>query len=70
MFDRDTLVKMVKREPDKKQKTAISRSYFSNFKQGKLLGGAWFHQTFAEVTDPVAWQREMRQYRPLPGREG
>jgi hypothetical protein len=39
MFDRDTLVKMVKREPDKKQKTAISRSYFSNFKQGKLL--AW-----------------------------
>lgn len=26
-------------------------------------------QTFAEVTDPVAWQREMRQDRPLPGRD-
>ena len=26
-------------------------------------------QTFAEITDPVAWQREMRQDRPLPGRD-
>ncbi|MDP2831727.1 MAG: hypothetical protein Q8Q28_00195 [Pseudomonadota bacterium] len=24
---------------------------------------------FAEITDPVAWQREIRQDRPLPGRE-
>jgi hypothetical protein len=24
----------------------------------------------AEITDPVAWQREIRQDRPLPGREG
>ena len=25
---------------------------------------------FAGVSDPVAWQREIRQDRPLPGREG
>jgi hypothetical protein len=25
---------------------------------------------FAEVDDPVAWQREMRTDRPLPGRDG
>jgi hypothetical protein len=24
---------------------------------------------FAEITDPVAWQREIRQDRPLPGRD-
>ena len=24
---------------------------------------------FAEITDPVAWQREIRKDRPLPGRE-
>jgi hypothetical protein len=24
---------------------------------------------FADITDPAAWQREMRQDRPLPGRE-
>jgi len=29
---------VVKREPKKKQKTAISRSDFSQFKQGKWLG--------------------------------
>ncbi len=26
--------------------------------------------TFAAVTDPVAWQREVRHERPLPAREG
>jgi hypothetical protein len=25
--------------------------------------------TFAEITDPAAWQREIRRDRPLPGRE-
>ena len=25
--------------------------------------------TFREITDSVAWQREMRRDRPLPGRE-
>ena len=25
--------------------------------------------TFAGITDPVAWQREIRKDRPLPGRE-
>jgi hypothetical protein len=24
---------------------------------------------FAEITDPIAWQREIRKDRPLPGRE-
>ncbi len=24
---------------------------------------------FAEIADPVAWQREIREDRPLPGRE-
>jgi hypothetical protein len=26
--------------------------------------------TFAGITDPVAWQRELRHERPLPAREG
>ena len=25
--------------------------------------------TFADITDPVEWQRQTRQDRPLPGRE-
>ena len=25
--------------------------------------------TFREITDPVAWQREIRKDRPLPGRD-
>ena len=25
--------------------------------------------TFAQITDPVSWQREVRKDRPLPGRE-
>ena len=25
--------------------------------------------TFREISDPVAWQREIRKDRPLPGRE-
>ncbi len=25
---------------------------------------------FVDITDPVAWQREQRQDRPLPGRSG
>ena len=25
--------------------------------------------TFQHITDPVAWQREIRQDRPLPGRD-
>lgn len=25
--------------------------------------------TFSSITDPVAWQRESREDRPLPGRE-
>jgi len=27
------------------------------------------HQPFADIEDPVAWQREVRQDRPLPDRE-
>jgi hypothetical protein len=28
------------------------------------------HRTFCAITDPVRWQRELRQDRVLPGREG
>jgi hypothetical protein len=27
-------------------------------------------RTFSAITDPVGWQRELRQDRQLPGREG
>jgi antitoxin (DNA-binding transcriptional repressor) of toxin-antitoxin stability system len=27
------------------------------------------HHSFGEIEDPVAWQREVRQDRPLPDRE-
>lgn len=26
-------------------------------------------KTFADITDPLEWQRQIRQDRPLPGRE-
>jgi hypothetical protein len=28
------------------------------------------HRTFSAITDPVRWQRELRQDRVLPGRDG
>ncbi|AFY60248.1 hypothetical protein [Synechococcus sp. PCC 6312] len=36
----------------------------------KALEEAAALNPFAEITDPVAWQREQRQDRPLPGRSG
>ena len=33
------------------------------------LKAAVASNAFAEITNPAAWQREIRQDRPLPGRE-
>ena len=27
------------------------------------------NNVFADISDPVEWQRDLRQYRPLPGRD-
>jgi len=35
----------------------------------KALAQAAALNPFAAISDPVAWQREQRQDRPLPGRE-
>ena len=45
--------------PDERRKRILD-----GFKQLHELGA------FADIEDPVAWQREIRQDRPLPGREG
>ena len=34
-----------------------------------LLGQLAERRTFSAITDPVRWQRELRQERVLPGRE-
>ncbi len=38
-------------------------------RMGELLQKLAETNPFAEITDPVAWQREIRKDRPLPGRE-
>lgn len=38
-------------------------------KAAALLEELAQHQTFAEIGDPVAWQRATRQDRPLAGRD-
>lgn len=47
-------------------------SEFDAEERGRLLAEALRQlqaaNPFKDVTDPVAWQREMRQDRPLPGR--
>lgn len=35
----------------------------------EALENAVASNVFADIADPAAWQREMRQDRPLPGRE-
>lgn len=35
----------------------------------EALENAVASSVFADIADPAAWQREMRQDRPLPGRE-
>ena len=35
----------------------------------RLLGMLADKGTFSDIEDPVAWQREQRKDRPLPGRE-
>ncbi len=38
-------------------------------KLAKLMAEASKKNLFSEIKDPVAWQREIRKDRPLPGRE-
>lgn len=38
-------------------------------KAAALLEELARRKTFSEIVDPVEWQREIRQDRPLPGRE-
>lgn len=36
----------------------------------ELLNRLGTMKTFSEITDPVAWQKNIRKDRPLPGRAG
>ena len=38
-------------------------------KLAKLMAEASKKNLFSDIKDPVAWQREIRKDRPLPGRE-
>ena len=38
-------------------------------KLAKLMSEASEKNLFSDIKDPVAWQREIRKDRPLPGRE-
>jgi hypothetical protein len=35
----------------------------------EILGKIAASNVFAEISDPVEWQRDLRQDRPLPGRD-
>ncbi|ASF46284.1 hypothetical protein [Methylovulum psychrotolerans] len=41
----------------------------NGFAVAELLDNAAKNNLFASIDDPAAWQREIRQDRPLPGRE-
>jgi hypothetical protein len=62
------------REPLRVQVTVIpATDPESDAERGRRMAAALRKlaemNAFAEITDPVAWQREIRKDRPLPGRE-
>ena len=54
----EVVVKKPKRSPAESRERLLQ--IFENLKH---------MDTFSEITDPVAWQREIREDRPLPDRE-
>jgi len=55
------------------QRTSHSLPDFDDEERGRRLAEALRQlqaaDPFKNITDPVAWQREIRQDRPLPGRD-
>ena len=55
------------------QQVQATRSSFAEAERGKRIKAALQALadlgTFAHITDPVEWQRQIRKDRPLPGRE-
>ena len=48
---------------------ALSREMSRGRVMAKILEQLAQSGTFAQITDPISWQREIRKDRPLPGRE-
>lgn len=55
-------------EQKAQQKTPITSTQTRQERLAEALEQAAALNPFADITDPVAWQREQRQDRPLPGR--
>ena len=56
-----------------RQRAQAARSAFAEEERGKRIKEALQALaelgTFADIKDPVEWQRQIRKDRPLPGRE-
>lgn len=61
-------VQYLKQKIVKKERTAQTEEP-NGTKLAKLMAEASQKNLFSGIKDPVAWQREIRQDRPLPGRE-
>jgi len=57
------------RQPGNITPTAFSEEQRRQ-KLGECLEQLAKHSPFSDIKDPVAWQREIRKDRALPGREG
>jgi len=55
------------------ERARVAQSASSEAERGKRIKAALQTladlNTFADITDPVEWQRQIRKDRPLPGRE-
>lgn len=64
-------------EPDGPVPVYVTMSYLTDSEDSESKGQTVFEQlqaladmgAFDEIEDPVAWQREIRKDRPLPGRK-
>lgn len=52
-----------------KSKSKLKENTPNGTKLARLMGEASNKNLFSHIKDPAAWQREIRQDRPLPGRE-
>ena len=52
------------------EQESLSEAHARGHAMAALLEKLAERRTFSAITDPVRWQRELRQERVLPGRDG
>jgi hypothetical protein len=57
-------------DPEYQSQVLQMEAEFRRQKTVEILEKIAASNIFADISDPVEWQRELRQDRPLPGRDG